>query len=55
VLDGCMTLDAYVFSAGRSAVRDVMVGGVWVVQDRRHPGEEAAMCAYQRAVDTLTG
>ena len=55
VLDGCMTLDAYIFSAGRSAVRDVMVGGAWVVQERRHPGEEEALRAYQRAVDTLTG
>ncbi|MEW5853723.1 MAG: formimidoylglutamate deiminase [Myxococcota bacterium] len=44
-------LDAYVFSTAHQAVKDVMVGGRWVVQDRRHPEEEAIRAAY---VDALT-
>ncbi len=38
VLDEETTLDAYVFVRGRAAVRDVMVGGRWVVRDGRHVG-----------------
>ena len=47
---GAQLLDSYVFAAGRSAVRDVMVGGRWVVEDGRHAGEEAAQGAYVDAV-----
>ena len=33
-------LDTYVFSGTASPVRDVMVGGRWVVRDGRHGDEE---------------
>jgi cytosine/adenosine deaminase-related metal-dependent hydrolase len=39
-----------VFVAGKSAVRDVMVGGRWVVNDRRHVGDAAAERDYRDAV-----
>lgn len=48
--DGAQALDSYVFVAGRSAVRDVMVGGRWVVNDRRHLGDAAAERDYRDAV-----
>jgi formimidoylglutamate deiminase len=54
VLDDFTTLDMYVFSMGRSAVADVMVGGTWVVRDHAHPAEEEARTAYQHALDALT-
>lgn len=41
------------FEAGARAdiaVRDVMVGGTWVVCDHRHPAEEEARFAYQRVL-----
>jgi formimidoylglutamate deiminase len=33
-------LDHLVFAGGSAAIRDVMVGGHWVVKDRRHAAEE---------------
>ena len=48
--DGATALDSYVFIAGKSAVRDVMVGGTWVVGDRRHAQEELVATAYRAAV-----
>lgn len=48
-------LDAFVFAGGEAMVRDVMVGGRWVVRDRRHPGEETAAGAYRAAAARLRG
>jgi len=45
--------NALVFSGATNLVRDVMVGGRWVVQDARHPGAEAAAREYRRAVAEL--
>jgi formimidoylglutamate deiminase len=33
-------LDHLIFAGGSAAIRDVMVGGSWVVKDRRHAAEE---------------
>jgi formimidoylglutamate deiminase len=33
-------LDHLIFAGGSAAIRDVMVGGTWVVKDRRHAAEE---------------
>jgi formimidoylglutamate deiminase len=33
-------LDHLIFAGGSAAIRDVMVGGRWVVKDRRHAAEE---------------
>jgi formimidoylglutamate deiminase len=46
-------LDAYVFSAGESAVRDVMVGGLWVVQGGRHRAREAVQRDFECAMAAL--
>lgn len=51
--DGAQALDSYVFVAGKSAVRDVMVGGVWVVKERVHAGEREAEGAYREAVKRI--
>ncbi|MBI1213253.1 MAG: formimidoylglutamate deiminase [Alphaproteobacteria bacterium] len=46
-------LDSYIFVAGKSAVRDVMVGGTWVVGDGRHALELEAAAAYRAAVTRI--
>ncbi len=51
--DGEQALDSYVFVAGKSAVRDVMVGGAWVVKDRHHAGEDTAMRDYRATVTRM--
>ena len=45
--------NALVFSGARGLVRDVMVGGKWVVRERRHPKALAAAAAYKQAVREL--
>ncbi len=45
--------DAAVFSGNRLPVRDVMVGGAWVVRDGRHGAEEAVGAAYRAALARL--
>jgi formimidoylglutamate deiminase len=47
-------LDAYVFCAHGNPVRDVMVGGEWVIRDGRHPLEEAIAQRYAGALQDLT-
>ena len=47
--EGAQALDSYIFVAGRSAVRHVMVGGKWVVRDLHHPLEVDAERAYRSA------
>jgi formimidoylglutamate deiminase len=46
-------LDAMVFAGNLNPVRDVMVGGKWVVRDRRHAREEPVLAAYRHALDRL--
>ena len=48
-------LDAVVFAASSNPVRDAMVGGAWVVQDRRHRDEDAVFKAYRDAMTALVG
>ena len=51
--EGAALLDSYVFVAGKSAVRDVMVGGTWVIGDGRHALEDEATEAYREAVTKM--
>ncbi len=44
------SLDAAIFGAVAAPVRDVLVGGRWVVRDRRHPAEEAVLARYREAL-----
>ena len=47
--DARQALDTYVFVAGKGAVRDVMVGGQWIVTNRHHVLEEPAARDYRAA------
>lgn len=47
--------NALVFSGSSDLVRDVMVGGRWVVQQKRHAAEEAAASRYRDALRLLLG
>lgn len=47
-------LDSLVFAGNAPAVRDVAVGGAWVVRDGRHAAEEAALAAFTAAIRRLT-
>lgn len=40
-------LDAWIFSGDRTPVRDVMVGGRWLVQDGRHEAEDDVAGTYR--------
>jgi formimidoylglutamate deiminase len=46
-------LDALVFSGNVNLVRDVMVGGRWIVQDGRHPRRDEIAAAYRAVVTSL--
>jgi formimidoylglutamate deiminase len=46
-------LNAFIFSGERGLVRDVMVGGRWVVRDRHHPMADEAALAYRQVVGEL--
>jgi len=50
---GDAIIDTFVFSGTSESVRDVMVGGRWLVQDRRHFAETAVSAGYRRAMQTL--
>lgn len=53
--DGHGVLDSWVFSGTDNPVRDVMVGGAWVVRDGRHEHEEEAAGAFARTIRRLMG
>lgn len=46
-------LDTFVFAASDNPVRDVMVGGRWLVQEGRHFAENAIAAGYRRALTKL--
>jgi formimidoylglutamate deiminase len=48
-------LDSLVFAGNSNPVRDVMVGGKWVVRECRHKDEEAVQAAYVATVKGLMG
>ena len=48
-------LDSWVFAGNETLVRDVMVGGRWVVRDGRHPEEEAIARDFVRTMEKLAG
>ena len=51
--DGGLAANALVFSGSADLVRDVMVAGQWVVQQKHHAAEEAACSRYKDAVRHL--
>ena len=46
-------LDAVVFAGNANPVRDVMVGGAWVVEERVHRDEERLFTDYKAALSAL--
>lgn len=46
-------IDTFVFASSGNAVRDVMVGGRWLVQDGRHFAEAAVASGYRRALQNM--
>jgi formimidoylglutamate deiminase len=46
-------LDTFLFAGNAPLVRDVMVGGEWVVRGFRHRDEERIAARFRKAVDTL--
>ena len=47
-------LDHLIFAGGSAAIRDVMVGGRWVVKDRRHAAEERLAGRFKQLMAELT-
>lgn len=45
--------DVFVFAGNRNLVRDVMVGGRWVVRDGRHAAEDAIAARYRDVASPL--
>jgi formimidoylglutamate deiminase len=50
-----VVLDTFIFAAAGNVVRDVMVGGRWLVQEGRHFAETAIAAGYRRALTTQRG
>jgi len=46
-------LNRWLFAGGDRQVRDVMVGGRWVVQDKRHPDEAVSAKDFAQVLRTL--
>ena len=46
-------LDAAIFGPCRRPVRDVMVGGRWVVRDGHHADEDAVLARYRTTMAAL--
>jgi formimidoylglutamate deiminase len=52
---GDVLLDAVVFAGNENPVRDVLVGGRWVVAEGRHIAEHLVLSRYRAAIEQLTG
>lgn len=52
--EGDAALDAWIFSAGNAAVKDVIVGGRHVVKDRRHFDEDRIQARFKETVRRLS-
>ena len=50
---GDTLLDSHIFSGNTNPVRDVMVGGVWVVRDGHHADEDVIAATYRRTMARL--
>jgi formimidoylglutamate deiminase len=50
---GDVLLDAFVFAGNRNPIRDVIVGGKWVVTEGHHMAEHAVFARYRAALNEL--
>lgn len=46
-------IDSFVFASETTAVRDVMVGGRWVMRERRHAAEQRIAANFRRTLDRI--
>ena len=46
-------IDTFVFASSGNAVRDVMVGGRWFVQEGRHFAETSLAAGFKRAMQKI--
>jgi formimidoylglutamate deiminase len=51
---GDQLIDAFIFAGNVNPVRDVMVGGRWVVEEGRHAAEDAVRARFRDIVTELT-
>ncbi len=51
--EGDALIDSLVFASESSVVRDVMVGGRWVVREGRHAAEDQIASAFRRTIDRV--
>ena len=51
--DGDGLLDSFIFGGNTNPVRDVMVGGRWVVRDGSHAAEDVVFATYRRTMRRL--
>jgi len=52
---GDAVIDSFIFASETTAVRDVMVGGRWVVRERHHAAEKQISIAFRRTLDRIAG
>ena len=50
---GDALLDAWIFSGGNSCVRDVIVGGRHIIQNRRHVREDIILESFRETLARL--
>jgi formimidoylglutamate deiminase len=48
-----MALDRLLFAGADKAIRDVMVGGRWVVKDREHGADDQLRDSFPRTINSL--
>ncbi|MCO7553382.1 formimidoylglutamate deiminase [Metapseudomonas otitidis] len=53
--EGDALLNRWLFAGGDRQVRDVMMGGRWVVRNGHHPAEEATAWAFAEVLRTVLG
>jgi formimidoylglutamate deiminase len=53
--NGDLLLDSAVFAGNENPVRDVMVGGRWMVEEGHHRAEHAVLARYRSALRELIG
>jgi formimidoylglutamate deiminase len=46
-------IDSFIFASEIAVVRDVMVGGRWVVRERHHPAEDRIVANFRRTLDRI--
>jgi formimidoylglutamate deiminase len=51
--DGEAIVDSFLFAGNSNPVRDVVIGGEWVVREHHHRHEDQARADYAKAIGRL--